>query len=149
MLDVDRIFRDWALCTPGGGPLPVRDRVLAQIVVDAYQLKTVDAAGQTVGAAAAVAMAERVAWARSDRIVLVLYAGRKHAGNVVEFFGRAWGSAGTDWRGGESRGKGGGVERRGTEGAGVSRLFAHFGSAVSGADDGFQEEEKKKNNGRK
>lgn len=81
--DAAAVFEGWRSGYDPKKPRPAataaRDRVLSQIVVDAYQLRMVDVA-------AIVGVADRVAAAKSSKVVVVVYAGGEHADTVCDFF---------------------------------------------------------------
>jgi len=76
---VREIFDEWKVDNPEKRASTARDRVLSQIIIDAYQLRMVDVS-------AIITIARCIASAKSQKIVLVLYMGSEHTQTILEFF---------------------------------------------------------------
>lgn len=74
-------FKEFAALAKDGRVSNKRERVLAQIIVDSYQLRMVDLASILAIAQAVVAAA-----AEGERCVVVYYGGADHATSLVDFW---------------------------------------------------------------
>jgi len=99
---LDEAFRELAAFDPGARASTKRERVLAKIVVDGFQLRLVDVAAVLSVADAVLSAPE------GARVAVVLYAGEDHTKSVAEFWrGQGFSSVGrvgkSDWEDDEPR----------------------------------------------
>jgi len=81
---VKETFDEWKRLDLEKKPSTAKDRVLSQIIVDAYQTSMVDVS-------AVLTVARCVAEAKSSKVVVVLYMGGEHTRAVLDFFQKVMG----------------------------------------------------------